>query len=310
LYLIASLTTGWGLSHAQVNMQNNPYQNNSQYNQPLDPNAGQYNPSATMNNPATSGGLIHDLNPVTALNGGANGRDQPKAPYAQNNQDLGIYGEKPVEKGWQAMADVLKSITPDVDTRIPPTATDLTTRYQYLLDNGRYAEALKEIEARIETEKTRKSPGVDVQLMFLHARALALVGQLAEAEDIYQKMTVQYPELSETWNNLAAIYVKRGDLDQAKRALEMAIMINPGYGIAQANLGDVYLMMALRAYDKASAQKVAGIAAKMEIVSLLNNPTLSGAKVLKSARKISAQNINILSAVDRYLKTNYISQKF
>jgi len=280
-------------------MQNNPYQNNNQFNS-----------SSPVNNPAMSGGLIHDLNPITALNGGVSGRDQPRAPYAPLNQNLGVYGETPPEKGWQAMADVLKSLTPDVDTRIPPTPTDLTTRYQYLLDNGRYAEALKEIEARIETEKTRKSPGVDVQLMFLHARALALVGRLAEAEDIYQKMTVQYPELSETWNNLAAIYVKRGDLDQAKRALEMAIMINPGYGIAQANLGDVYLMMALRAYDKAAAQKVAGIAAKMEIVSMINNPKVSGAKVLKSARNISAQNINILSAVDRFLKTNYISQQF
>jgi tetratricopeptide (TPR) repeat protein len=88
----------------------------------------------------------------------------------------------------------------------------------------------------------------------------------AEAEAVYLQMTTRFPELPEPWNNLAALYVKRSELDQARRALEMAIMINPKYAIAQANLGDVQLNLALRAYQKASQTGIPGLASKIKRV--------------------------------------------
>ena len=71
-------------------------------------------------------------------------------------------------------------------------------------------------------------------------------------------MTMRFPELPEPWNNLAAIYASRDDLDQARRALETSIMIYPDYAIAHANLGDIQLKLALRAYQRAAALGVAG----------------------------------------------------
>lgn len=43
----------------------------------------------------------------------------------------------------------------------------------------------------------------------------------------------------------------RGELDRARTALENAVRALPGYALAQENLGDVYLRMAARAYERA-----------------------------------------------------------
>ena len=95
------------------------------------------------------------------------------------------------------------------------------------------------------------------------------MNRTAEAEAIYLQMTGRFPELPEPWNNLAALYVKRNELDQARRALEMAIMINPKYSIAQANLGDVQLNLALRAYQSAEQAGVSGLGPKIKRVKEL-----------------------------------------
>lgn len=147
---------------------------------------------------------------------------------------------------------MLRSISPSVDTSIPPTASDITARIEGLLKAGRFEQALKEIEQRLAAESARATPGTDVQLLFLQAYAFAALGRLPEAEGIYRQMTIRYPELAEPWNNLAAIYVQRGDLEQARGALEMAIMIYPNYKAALSNLGDVQLMIAQKAYQRAA----------------------------------------------------------
>jgi tetratricopeptide (TPR) repeat protein len=321
LSLIAMFAWAFLPAHAQtgaygttsVNNTGGQYTNmqNGVSNDPMNPN----------NSAATYGGLINQLNPITPLNGGAgsegygrngntSGANSPFLIPGAHGQSLGVYGEKAPERGWPALAKLLEAITPSVDTRIPPTPSDLTTRYQYLLDNRRYDEALKEISARLLVEQNRKTPGTDVQLMFLYARALAYADRTAEAEGIYQQMTTRYPELPEPWNNLAALYVSRGELDQAKRALDMAIMINPGYGVAQANLGDVYMLLALKAYQAANASKVVGIAAKLENAKEILDPPLTGGRSLKSKQKITQFNMGIRRAIDLYLEKNFISQRF
>jgi Tfp pilus assembly protein PilF len=66
-------------------------------------------------------------------------------------------------------------------------------------------------------------------------------------------MTIRYPELAEPWNNLALVYISRDDLDQARQALETAVMNNPRYANAISNLADLRLLMALRDYEQAAA---------------------------------------------------------
>ena len=54
-----------------------------------------------------------------------------------------------------------------------------------------------------------------------------------------------------------ALLVGVGDLQQARVALEMALRINPAYSKAQRNLGDVYVQLALQAYQQAKQPELA-----------------------------------------------------
>ena len=65
------------------------------------------------------------------------------------------------------------------------------------------------------------------------------------------KLTEDYPELPEPYNNLAVLYAQQKQYDKARTALEMAIRTHPSYAIAYENLGDVYAKLASQAYDKA-----------------------------------------------------------
>lgn len=167
-------------------------------------------------------------------------------------------GQPAPEGGWDGLARLLEAIKPGVDTAIPPTPSQITGRIESLLDAGRHREALTLIEERLEAEKTRHTPGADVQLAFQHARALAATGDTAGAERIYENLTTRYPELPEPWNNLASLYVQKGQLDRAQQALQAALLINPKYGIAHANLADIQLMMAQRSYAAAAGLGVPG----------------------------------------------------
>jgi tetratricopeptide (TPR) repeat protein len=190
-------------------------------------------------------------------------------PSAMPNAANTVIGDKVPDGGWDGLAKLLEALAPSVDTSVPLTPTEISNRIDGLIRAGRLKEALQTIEARQAVEAMRHTPGTDVQLMFLHARILAEMNRPAEAESVYLQMTTRFPELPEPWNNLAALYVKRNELDQARRALEMAIMINPKYSIAQANLGDVQMNLALRAYQNAAQAGVPGLAPKIQRVKEL-----------------------------------------
>ena len=214
-------------------------------------------------------GTLNPLNPnATAQQQNQNSQmPMPSAmPDPAANQ---VLGDQPKELGWNGLAKVLDAISPSVDTRIPLTPSEVTTRIEGLIRADRLPEALAEVEKRLVVEANRATPGTDVQLMFMQARLFTEMKRLTEAEAIYQRMTMRFPELPEPWNNLAALYVRRDELDQARRALEQAIMINPKYAVAQANLGDVQMSLALRAYQRAAAAGVPGLTPKIRSVKTL-----------------------------------------
>lgn len=76
-------------------------------------------------------------------------------------------------------------------------------------------------------------------------------GKSAEAINVFQKLTEDYPELPEPYNNLAVLHASAGNYDKARVALERAIRTNPAYATAHENLGDVYAKLASQSYDKA-----------------------------------------------------------
>ena len=211
--------------------------------------------------PATINPLAND---PTEISGNQSLRNtMPSAVPSTANT---VLGDKVPDGGWDGLARLLEALAPSVDTSIPLSPTEISHRIDGLIRAGRLKEALQTVEARQAVEALRHTPGTDVQLMFLHARILAEMNRPNEAESVYLQMTTRFPELPEPWNNLAALYVKRNELEQARRALEMAVMINPKYPIALANLGDVQLNLALRAYQRAAQAGVPGLAPKIKRV--------------------------------------------
>lgn len=162
-------------------------------------------------------------------------------------------GQTVPDRGWNALANVLDALTPSIDTNEPPSGEEVNRSIQNQLDRRQAELALRAIEAREAQLASLGGPGRDVQLMFQKARALAQLGRSAEAEAVYRDMTVKYPELAEPWNNLAILYISRNDFDQARLALETAIMNNPRYTAAISNLADLQLLLSLRDYEKAAA---------------------------------------------------------
>ena len=175
------------------------------------------------------------------------------APPTLTERDRELFpDEQYEEKGWKGLARLLEAIEPGVDTSIPLTPAQITDRISAMLDQGRAADALATIEKRKAQYAEDPDPlGNDVQLMFLHARALSALQRHDEAIAIYRDMTQKYPELPEPWNNLAAEYVKTGRLDMARQALEMALQANPTYSDALRNMGRVQLLLAEEAFRAA-----------------------------------------------------------
>ena len=91
----------------------------------------------------------------------------------------------------------------------------------------------------------------DPQMRFLKGVIQSESGKPADAIATFTKITQDYPELPEPYNNLAVLYASQNQFDKARASLEMAIRTNPSYATAHENLGDVYARLASQAYSKA-----------------------------------------------------------
>ncbi|MGH8806203.1 MAG: L,D-transpeptidase Cds6 family protein, partial [Polaromonas sp.] len=91
----------------------------------------------------------------------------------------------------------------------------------------------------------------DPQMRFFKGVIQTETGKTSEAIATFSKITEDYPELPEPYNNIAVLYAGQSQFDKARAALEMAIRTNPSYATAHENLGDVYARLASQAYSKA-----------------------------------------------------------
>lgn len=92
------------------------------------------------------------------------------------------------------------------------------------------------------------------------------LGLVEAAMSGFTQLTQEYPELPEPYNNLATLHAARGDLDQARAALDEAVRALPAYALAWENLGDVHLRIAERAWQRASSlDKRSTAAAKLTV---------------------------------------------
>jgi len=127
-----------------------------------------------------------------------------------------------------------------------PAVADGTPEIDQQIAGNRLETALHTLDQRVASNPA------DVQAKFKRATVLARLNRDDEAIVAFTALTQQYPELPEPYNNLAALYAKRGDLAQARVTLETAVAANPAYAQGHQNLGTVYLRLALQAYQRAS----------------------------------------------------------
>ncbi len=127
---------------------------------------------------------------------------------------------------------------------LPAWADDYSDVMQ-LMRQGKHADALAKADQYLSGKPK------DAQMRFLKGVILRDAGKTADALAVFTKLTEDYPELPEPYNNLAVLYAGQGQYDKARAALEMAIRTNPSYSTAHENLGDVYAKLASQAYNKA-----------------------------------------------------------
>ena len=126
----------------------------------------------------------------------------------------------------------------------PDTTHEIERAYRA----GDQAGALQRLDRAIEAQPR------DAQLRFLKGVLLAESGRNAEAVELYFRLTQEYPELPEPFNNLAVLQAALGQLEEARDSLQIALRNDPTYATAHENLGDVYVRLAMREYTRSGSR--------------------------------------------------------
>ena len=119
-----------------------------------------------------------------------------------------------------------------------------------LYRQGQNDEAVRRIDSFLSGKGKDQTPEI-AQARFLKGLIFAEQGKNSDAIQIFTKLTEEYPELPEPYNNLGVLYASQGQFEKSRLSLEMAISTHPSYATAHENLGDIYARMASQAYDKA-----------------------------------------------------------
>jgi tetratricopeptide (TPR) repeat protein len=169
-------------------------------------------------------------------------------------------------------------------------AGDEAAEISRLVQGGQLADAMKRVDAGLAQKPN------DARLRFSKGIILAQQNKPTEAIAILLKLTEDFPDLPEPYNNLAVLYAANGQYESARIALDKAIANNPAYGMAHENLGDVYAELASQAYEKAARiDNSAG--AKAKVAAIRNN--VQGAAPGIVARQMAPQaGKNVLAAKD------------
>ena len=124
-------------------------------------------------------------------------------------------------------------------------SADKSAEIRRLHDSGPTAAAMLRVDELLAAHPN------DPRIRFLKGVMLADAKRNDEALVQFQKLTEDFPELAEPFNNLAALYAAAGDYRKARDALEQALLTNPNFAAAHENLGDVFAALARQSYARA-----------------------------------------------------------
>ncbi len=155
-----------------------------------------------------------------------------------------------------------------------PVQADDYDDVRQMVRAGKSAEAMRKADQFLATRPH------DPQMQFLKGVLLRDAQKTGEAIATFTRLTQDYPELPEPYNNLAALYAGQNQFEKAREALEMAIRNNASYAMAHENLADIYVKLAAMAYEKTLQLEPGNASARGKLAQTreLLNPTLQSAK--------------------------------
>lgn len=111
---------------------------------------------------------------------------------------------------------------------VPRSLLGQEFRTDWQTEVRKYAEAQDWTNAlRIVEDELARSPQ-DVNVRAWHARVLTWSGHLEEAKREYSEIARMTPNAPDNWLGLASVYLRMGRLEEALRALDRAIELDPG----------------------------------------------------------------------------------
>jgi len=123
----------------------------------------------------------------------------------------------------------------------PALAYDVT-QAKADLKQGRYTDAVEQLRTLV------KNDAGNYEAWFLFGVAHVHEQQFHQAIEAFRQVINLRPDLAEPHNNLAAVYNNLGDTKAAVKELEIALEKRPNYTIAEENLADLYIKLALQHY--------------------------------------------------------------
>lgn len=161
-------------------------------------------------------------------------------------------------------------------------------RADELADVSKLAKSGKVVDALNKANEYLAKRPADPQMRFMKGVLLTEQGKSEEAIAIFTRLTEDYKDLPEPYNNLAVLYAGKGDYEKARATLEKAIRTNPSYMTAYENLGDVYGKMASQAYDKALALGANNAPAQSKLTLLRTFSSSTGVKSAAPETSVAA----------------------
>ncbi len=116
---------------------------------------------------------------------------------------------------------------------------------QKAINVGNYEQALNDLNKHLD-----RNPG-DAEARFSKGLTLTMLSRDDAAIAVFSDLVRDFPELPEPYNNLAVLYARAGRYEEARDALEAALVAHPSYATAHENLGDIYAALANAAYNRA-----------------------------------------------------------
>lgn len=177
------------------------------------------------------------------------------------------------------------------------TAKSSTALAEEMISKGRDAMAIN-----ILRKEVKKNPQ-DFKAWFMLGVTEAKRRQFHDAIQAFNKVIELQPKLAEPHNNLAVIYNELGDLRAAVRELEASLELNPAYGTAHENIGDLYVKLAAQSYKQALVKgDNAMLQQRYERLLRIHGEENPGASAKPAGKKVAAPVVATTKPVVKAVK--------